>query len=473
MADTVFDVLIIGGGHAGLSAGLTLYRHMYTVLIIDSRKPRNAWPMPTHIVSGWEACQAEEFRSAGRGELEATGFVSFAESEARSVQRVNEDFEITGNHGESWRGRKLLIATGKLNVFPDIPGYADNYPEKIFHCMFTFGYEHRGSRHAGLLAEGALSSPFHAAMVVGDTKRFAEEVTVYTNGDSVLKEALAKELRHPGVKLDDRRLLCIESTERSLRLDLEGGSSDEVAFLVHQPATMVDLHLVEQIGLKLDARGDIQNSPPFFQTDIAGVFVAGDCGTPFKIIPMALFMGANAGAGIARSLAADALRRDITAQGASCELFVGYLSAEKERDAVFLDIDHACFLQPGFYLISVPSIAPHGFKDPGDELQEVSHSRAVTQAADLVWFNQLNPTPGFNQFCKVLHGGCERKISASAKDKSLVDKIEASFPFYRPLRSDRLSLEGYRTFSILCWKSDVGHIRSNQQAVPELWVLSK
>lgn len=172
--------------------------------------------------------------------------------------------------------------------------------------MFTFGYEYRGSKHAGLLADGALSSPLHAAMVVGDTLRFSDQVTIYTNGDHALKLKMMAEIKDPAVAYEEREIVRITRKDDGLMLEMED-RSDDVEFLVHQPATKVDLKLADQLGLKYDERGDIQNTPPFFQTNVPGVFVAGDCASPFKIIPMALFMGANAGAGIARSLAADNL----------------------------------------------------------------------------------------------------------------------------------------------------------------------
>ncbi|KAI3326350.1 hypothetical protein HD806DRAFT_490050 [Xylariaceae sp. AK1471] len=311
--DKVYDVLIVGGGHAGLSAALTLYRHLHSVLILDTSKPRDAWSQPTHVVSGWEGRQAEALRATARIELANTGLVDFELDEAQSVRRVADGFEIITEGGKHFGGRKLLIAVGKGNVFPDIPGFAENYPERIFHCMFTFGYEYRGAKQAGLLADGALSSPLHAAMVVGDTKKFAEQITVFTNGDSALKEKMALEIKHSSVNFDERRILQIRRTASGLGLELrmEGELLETVDFLVHQPSTRIDTPLVKQLSLELDDRGDIKNIPPFFQTDVAGVFVAGDCATPFKIIPMAMFMGAQAGAGIARSLAADSLAEEL------------------------------------------------------------------------------------------------------------------------------------------------------------------
>ncbi|KAK8119954.1 uncharacterized protein PG998_004580 [Apiospora kogelbergensis] len=129
---TKYDVIIIGGGHAGMSAALTLYRHLHTCLILDTAKPRNAWPLPCHAVSGWEGRKPEELRAASRAELLATGLVTFVDSEAVSFTRESDgDLEITDSRGHNWTGRKLLIASGKRNVFPDIPGYAENYPERM------------------------------------------------------------------------------------------------------------------------------------------------------------------------------------------------------------------------------------------------------------------------------------------------------------------------------------------------------
>jgi gliotoxin/aspirochlorine biosynthesis thioredoxin reductase len=124
-----YDVLIIGGGHAGLSAGLTLYRHLHRVLIFDTGKPRDAWHQPTHVVSGWEGRQANELRVTGRAELISTGLVDFEDEEAVSVERAENLFVITTVSGKKFAGKKLLIAVGSQNVFPSIPGYSDNYPE--------------------------------------------------------------------------------------------------------------------------------------------------------------------------------------------------------------------------------------------------------------------------------------------------------------------------------------------------------
>jgi thioredoxin reductase len=90
--------------------------------------------------------------------------------------------------------------------------------------------------------------------------------------------------------------------ERSLNIEFEDGHIKEEDFLVHQPGTKVNPSFVDQLGLELNERGDVVTKMPFYHTNVDGVFAAGDCASPFKIISNAVLMGANAGAGIARQL---------------------------------------------------------------------------------------------------------------------------------------------------------------------------
>ena len=190
--------------------------------------------------------------------------------------------------------------------------------------MFTFGYEHRGSARAGLLAREALGNPMHAAMVINDTLKFAEEVTVYTDHNPTLAKDIEGRIQGTRARIDDRKILGLRRQGNEMIVELEDRSQKE-SFLVHQPDTQVDMKLVQQLGLELDTRGDIFNRPPFFHTNVPGVFAAGDCASPFKIIPTSLFMGANAGAGIARELPAkgpEEQARDVSGNGATKRVVV-------------------------------------------------------------------------------------------------------------------------------------------------------
>ncbi|KAI0542848.1 hypothetical protein GGR58DRAFT_83 [Xylaria digitata] len=304
------EVLIVGNSHAGLSAALTLARHQIDVLILDSNAPRNKWKTPTHVVPTWENRNPDDLRRASREELRKTGFVSFADAHVTTIKKpeTNESlFVASDSYGGMWSGRKLLIATGVEFVFPSIEGYEENFPDRILHCLFTRGLEFKGSHSAGLLAMGLAGTPHHAAMLVEDAQKFANIVTVYTNGDAQLGVGIRKALCERGEenpRIDDRKIVQLlrDPTGVSITIVFEDGEMATEGFLVHQPDTRANLEIVSQLGLETNERNDIVTRMPFYQTNVAGIFAAGDCASPFKMIPNAIFQGSNAGAGIAREL---------------------------------------------------------------------------------------------------------------------------------------------------------------------------
>jgi thioredoxin reductase len=132
-------------------------------------------------------------------------------------------------------------------------------------------------------------------------------VTIYTNGDPELALKITAILSQKGsheVVVDARRITRISSVlgSSNITLKFNQGTDRTESFIVHQPATKVNQHLVEQLHLETNGRGDIVTKMPFYQTNVSGVFAAGDSASPFKMIPNAIFQGSNAGAGIAREL---------------------------------------------------------------------------------------------------------------------------------------------------------------------------
>lgn len=174
-----------------------------------------------------------------------------------------------------------------------------------FQCMFQFGFEQRGSGSAGLLALEGLANVFHATMLAEDGNKFAAHVTIYTDGNPTLAAELQASLQAPSITVDDRKLRCLAKGSggpSEVKVEFADGSSKIEAFLIHRPDTELDPTLVEQLGLQISGRGDIEVMPPFCQTMVPGVYAAGDCASPMKIIPNAISMGAYAACGISREL---------------------------------------------------------------------------------------------------------------------------------------------------------------------------
>jgi thioredoxin reductase len=130
--DQPVDVMIIGGGPAGLSAATTLYRHKHTIRIFDHGKPRNSWNTRTRALPGFEGIKPSEFRERSKKELDKTGLVDFVAEEVTNIsRRDNGLFYVQTSNGMEWSGRKVLLAMGVHFQFLDIPGYQDCFPERM------------------------------------------------------------------------------------------------------------------------------------------------------------------------------------------------------------------------------------------------------------------------------------------------------------------------------------------------------
>lgn len=124
---SLYDVLIIGGGPAGLSAATGLARQLYSTVIFDSGVYRNQLTHHMHNVLGWDHADPSEFRKKGREDLlKRYSTVQFQDTKVESVSKTPAGlFELKDAHGKSWTGKKVVIATGIRDIPPDIQGYSD------------------------------------------------------------------------------------------------------------------------------------------------------------------------------------------------------------------------------------------------------------------------------------------------------------------------------------------------------------
>lgn len=120
-----YDIIIIGSGTAGLSAAASIVRQDHTTLLFDSGKYRNAKTNHMHTVPSWDDRGPAEFRAASPRDLERYGTVTVEHIEVERIkQNENGIFEATAA-GKTWTGKKVILATGVEDVFPNIPSYTD------------------------------------------------------------------------------------------------------------------------------------------------------------------------------------------------------------------------------------------------------------------------------------------------------------------------------------------------------------
>ena len=120
-----YDIIIIGGGPAGLSAAASIVRQDHKTLIFDSGAYRNAKSKYMHTLPSWDHRDPAEFRSASLSGLERYGSITVEQVEIETIKKSDDGiFEASGAN-KTWRGKKVILATGVEDIFPDIAGYAE------------------------------------------------------------------------------------------------------------------------------------------------------------------------------------------------------------------------------------------------------------------------------------------------------------------------------------------------------------
>ncbi|SPO06241.1 related to thioredoxin reductase [Cephalotrichum gorgonifer] len=308
MATPLLDVLIVGGGPAGLSLAGALARQLYTAVVFDNGTYRNARATHMHNVLGWDHQSPEAFRAKGREDiLSRYETITVESTTIQQVRKIDAGFEATNDKGQTWTGRKLALATGVRDTFPDIPGFADCWGRGIFHCLYCHGYEQRGQRSVGVLMTGFITTAEKGMHMGHMARRLAGNVVLYTNGSETLadelKSALMKDKNSEDgtITVDSRAISTLRmgtQSESSVVITFSEGGEAEEGFLVNAPVTKVNSPLAEQLSLELSDGGDILTTPPFFESSVPGVFAIGDCGVQMKAVPVATYSGTMAAAGI-------------------------------------------------------------------------------------------------------------------------------------------------------------------------------
>lgn len=147
-----YDVVVVGGGAAGLSAALVLGRSRRSVLVIDAGEPRNAPSDHLHNYLGREGASPAALLASGREEVGRYG-VEVRRGRVSSAVRTGSGFALGLEHGGTVTARRLVLATGVVDVLPEVPGLAERFGRDVLHCPYCHGWE-VADKPLGVLATG-------------------------------------------------------------------------------------------------------------------------------------------------------------------------------------------------------------------------------------------------------------------------------------------------------------------------------
>jgi thioredoxin reductase len=285
-----YDVVVVGGGAAGLSGAVALARSLRSVLVVDAGEPRNAPADGVHNYLGREGTPPTELYEIGRAEAAAYG-VEFADDR---VLAVHPGFRVELSD-RTVTARKILIATGLTDELPDVPGLAQRWGRDVLHCPYCHGYEVRGQA-VGVLSTG---NGMHQALLFS---QLSDDVTLFLHTGDDPTEQEWEQLRARGIAVVDGEVAGIEVTDDRLTgVRLASGRVVPRDALVVAPlftATVLpglglESEPVEMMGRPFGSRIP---ADPTGATAVPGVFVAGNATDVSAQVVVAAAAGMRAGA---------------------------------------------------------------------------------------------------------------------------------------------------------------------------------
>lgn len=266
-----YEVIVIGGGAAGLSAALVLGRARRRTLVIDAGEPRNA---PAAHMQGYltrDGMPPAEFLAIGREEIARYGVELVAD---RAVD-VTADFTVTLASGRTVRARRLVIATGLKDELPPVPGVAERFGRDVLHCPYCHGWEVRDQAF-GVLATTPLS--VHQALMVS---QWSKDVTLFLHevAESDLSDDDVRRLAAANVKVVPGEVAELVVTEdRLTAVRLKDGETFAREIVFTAPRAVPRTDLLARLGAQLNETpfGSYPVVDPTGQTTVPGVWAAGN-----------------------------------------------------------------------------------------------------------------------------------------------------------------------------------------------------
>ncbi|WP_266364099.1 NAD(P)/FAD-dependent oxidoreductase [Tellurirhabdus rosea] len=306
MNSTLYDVVIVGGSYAGLSAAMTLGRSLRNGLVIDSGLPCNRQTPHSHNLITHDGRTPGEIARIAREQVLAYPTVSFLTDKVITARREEDTFVLATENGVELSARKVLLATGVVDEMPDLDGFAPCWGVSILHCPYCHGYEVRG-RKLGLLANG--DTGYELTKLI---QHWSRELVLLTNGPATFTDEQRDLIARLQVPVVESPVSRIDHENGQLRSVVFADGSRQPLDAMFTRLPIRQHHtLAEQLGCGLSTvpfPGLIE-ADEFGKTTVPGVYVAGDNSSPMRSVGVAISKGIMAAAWINRELIEEDLVR--------------------------------------------------------------------------------------------------------------------------------------------------------------------
>lgn len=276
-----YDAIIVGAGPAGLSAALVLGRSCRRVLLCGAGRHRNSTSRAVHGFLSRDGIDPRELLRIAREQLGRYETVEIANVQVTDVLREGGRFIVQLHDGSRLSARKVLLATGLIDILPDIRCLGEFYGRSIFHCPYCDGWEFR---HRPLAVYGRGSDAPELAL---ELTGWSADLTVVTDGPVEFSAGDRARLARHGIGILEHRIARLEGCDGMLeRIVFDDGSAHECRAMFFNLGHRQCSDLAARLGAKLDPGSDTVVGNRHQATNVPGLYVAGDAAfhTHFAII---------------------------------------------------------------------------------------------------------------------------------------------------------------------------------------------
>ncbi|MGB0113459.1 MAG: bifunctional NAD(P)/FAD-dependent oxidoreductase/class I SAM-dependent methyltransferase [Ilumatobacteraceae bacterium] len=324
------DVVIVGGGPAGLSAALALGRSRRSVVILDAGRPRNSVSPHMHGVLGFDGRPPADYLDAGRADIAEYG-VEIITANAIDATRIDADtLAVTLDDGSTITARRILVASGLTDELPAVTGLAARWGNDVLHCPYCHGWEVRDQKLA-VLSSGPMS--VHQALLF---RQWSPDITVFTHTGPALTFQDELTFSARGIATVDGAVAEVMIEEdRIVALRMASGEVHPADAIVVGPRMVAHSAVLESFGLAPVAGplgpdvGMAYEAAPTGRTSVPGVWAIGNCVDPTGTVPAVVAAGYTSGAVINADL--------IEEENAAAIAAIGTDSGHRVFDEAFWD----------------------------------------------------------------------------------------------------------------------------------------